>query len=140
MTEPVGAQRPSPILTEDNHEFWEAADAGRLVAQRCAGCGQLRHPPRPMCPHCHSLEYEVIDLAGAGTVYTYSILHYPQIPVFTYPVIAVIIELDEGVRIVSNLEDVSPEDVRIGMRVAVRFVPTRNDVAVPVFAPLEPSS
>jgi uncharacterized protein len=92
-----------------------------------------------MCPHCHSLGYEVIDLAGTGAVYSYSILHHPQIPVFTYPVVAVIIELDEGVRIVSNLEDVDPGNVRIGMRVAVRFVPTRDDVAVPVFAPLEPS-
>jgi uncharacterized OB-fold protein len=140
MTEPVAAQRPSPILTEDNHEFWEAADAGRLVAQRCGGCGRLRHPPRPMCPHCHSLEYEVIDLAGTGTVYSYSILHYPQTPAFTYPVVAVIVEVDEGVRMVSNLEDVSPDDVRIGMPVAVRFVPTRGDVAVPVFAPVEPPS
>ena len=51
-----------------------------------------------------------------------------------------IIELDEGVRMVSNLEGVSPEDVRIDMRVAVRFVPTRDGVAVPVFAPLGPSS
>jgi uncharacterized OB-fold protein len=139
MTELVGAQRPSPILTEDNHEFWEAADAGRLVAQRCGGCGRLRHPPRPMCPYCHSLDYEVIDLAGTGAVYSYSILHHPQIPVFSYPVVAVIIELDEGVRIVSNLEAVDPPNVHIGMRVAVRFVPTRDDVAVPVFAPLEPS-
>jgi uncharacterized OB-fold protein len=140
MTEPVEARRPSPILTEDNHEFWDAADAGRLVAQRCAGCGRLRHPPRPMCPHCHSLDYEVIDLAGTGTVYSYSILHYPQVPVFDYPVVAVIIELDEGVRMVSNLEGVSPEDVRIDMRVAVRYVPTRDGVAVPVFAPLGLSS
>jgi uncharacterized OB-fold protein len=90
-----------------------------------------------MCPHCHSLEYEVVDLAGIGEVYSYSILHYPQIPVFSYPVVAVIIELDEGVRIVSNLEAVVPEKVRIGMRVAVRFVPTRDDVAVPVFVPSE---
>jgi uncharacterized OB-fold protein len=93
-----------------------------------------------MCPHCHSLEHEVIDLAGTGTVYSYSILHYPQVPVFDYPVVAVIVELDEGVRIVSNLEGVRPEDVRIDMRVAVRFVPARDGVAVPVFAPLGPSS
>jgi uncharacterized protein len=131
------AQRPSPILTEDNHEFWEAADAGRLVAQRCRGCARLRHPPRPMCPHCHSLEHELVNLAGTGTVYSYSILHYPQIPVFSYPVVAVIIELDEGVRVVSDLEDAEPEEVRIGMPVTVRFVPTRDGVSIPVFAPSE---
>jgi hypothetical protein len=88
-----------------------------------------------MCPSCHSLEQDVIDLAGTGVVYSYSILHHPQHPSFEYPVIAVLVELDEGVRILSNLVDILPDDVRIGMPVQVRFEPTRDDMAVPVFAP-----
>jgi uncharacterized OB-fold protein len=127
--------RPAPILTDDNHAFWEAAREGRLVTQRCAGCGRLQHPPRPMCPSCHGLEMEVVDLAGTGVVYSYSILHHPQHPSFDYPVVAALIDLDEGVRILSNLVDVPPEAVRIGMPVEVRFVPTRDEMAVPVFAP-----
>jgi uncharacterized OB-fold protein len=135
MTDVVTPARPAPILTEDNHEFWEAARAGRLVAQKCRRCGRLRHPPRPMCPSCQSLEYDLLDLAGSGVVYSYSLLHHPQHPSFSYPVIAVLVDLDEGIRIVSNLVDVEPGGVQIGMPVQVRFVTTRDDMAVPVFVP-----
>src|SRR3954470_2290643 len=99
----LGVQRPAPIVTEDSAVFWDAAAEGRLVAQRCASCGRLRHPPRPMCPDCHSLAVEVVDLAGTGTVYSYAILHHPQNPVFDYPVLAALVDLDEGVRVLSNL-------------------------------------
>jgi len=88
-----------------------------------------------MCPSCHGLELEVLDLAGSGVVYSYSILHHPQHPSFEYPVIAALIDLDEGVRILSNLVGIPPEDARIGMPVQVRFEPTRGDMAVPVFEP-----
>lgn len=137
MSDAAAVARPAPILTEDNHAFWDAARDGRLVTQRCAGCGRLQHPPRPMCPSCHGLDLEVVDLAGTGVVYSYSILHHPQHPSFEYPVVAALIDLDEGVRILSNLVDVPPEDVRIGMPVEVRFVPTRDEMSVPVFAPRE---
>jgi uncharacterized OB-fold protein len=135
VTDTAGVVRPAPILTEDNHGFWDAAREGRLVTQRCAGCGRLQHPPRPMCPTCHGLEQELVELAGTGVVYSYTILHHPQHPSFDYPVVAALIDLDEGVRLLSNLVEVRPEDVRIGMPVEVRFVPTRDDMAVPVFAP-----
>jgi uncharacterized OB-fold protein len=127
--------RPAPVLTDDSRGFWEAASAGRLVAQRCRECGRLRHPPRPMCPFCRSLEHELVDLAGTGTVYSYALLHYPQHPAFTYPVVAALVELDEGVRLVSNLVGVDPHDVRIGMPVEVTFEATADGMAVPVFAP-----
>jgi hypothetical protein len=135
VTDAAAVVRPAPILTDDNHAFWDAAREGRLVTQRCGGCGRLQHPPRPMCPSCQGLEMEIVDLAGTGVVYSYSILHHPQHPSFDYPVVAALIDLDEGVRILSNLVDVPPEDVRIGMPVEVRFVPTRDEMAVPVFAP-----
>jgi hypothetical protein len=125
--------RPAPILTEDNHFYWDAATEGRLVAQKCGGCSQLRHPPRPMCPHCHSLEFEIVDLSGDGEVYSYAMLHHPQNPAFEYPVIAALIDLPEGIRVLSNLVEVDPADITIGMLVTVDFRPTRHDGAVPVF-------
>ncbi len=135
MTDTSGAERPAPILTEDNRVFWEAAQQGRLVTQRCGGCGRLRHPPRPMCPWCHSLEYDVLELAGTGVVYSYTLLHHPQHPSFDYPVIAALVDLDEGVRMLSNLVDIAPSEVRVGLPVRVGFERTRDDLAVPVFAP-----
>jgi len=132
MNSPV---RPAPLLTEDNHQFWVAAREHRLVAQQCDSCNELRHPPRPMCPHCGSLAHSSATLSGRGTVYSYSLLHHPQHPAFTYPVVAAIIDLDEGLRFVSNVVDCDPHSVTIGMAVTVRFEPTAGDGVVPVFAP-----
>jgi uncharacterized protein len=128
--------RPAPIVTEDNAVFWDAADEGRLVAQRCAKCGRLRHPPRPMCPECRSLEVEVAALSGRGVVYSYAILHHPQHPSFEYPVLATLIDLDEGIRVVSNLVGIEPDEIRIGLPVQVEFVSTEDDHRVPVFRPV----
>jgi uncharacterized OB-fold protein len=132
MTE-IEATRPAPILTDDNHFYWDAAREGQLVAQQCQGCGRLRHPPRPMCPHCHSLDFDVIELSGDGEVYSYAVLHHPQNPAFEYPVIAALIDLSEGIRVMSNLTEIDPADITIGMPVTVDFRPTRHDGAVPVF-------
>jgi uncharacterized OB-fold protein len=127
--------RPGPIVTEDSAVFWDAAAQHRLVGQRCGECATLRHPPRPMCPHCGSLEVEVVELSGRGTVYSYARLHHPQHPAFDYPVLAVLVDLDEGIRLVSNLTDLDDEhQVVIGMRVEVTFVDTAGG-AVPVFRP-----
>jgi uncharacterized OB-fold protein len=130
------AVRPAPILTDDNRFFWDAARERRLVAQRCAACGRFRHPPRPMCPHCRSLDHDVIKLTGRGTVYSYAVLHHPQNPMFDYPVLAALVDLDEGIRLVSDLVEVEPGSVRIGMPVQARFAATADDMAVPVFQPV----
>lgn len=129
------ALRPAPVVTDDSAIFWAAAAQGRLVAQACTDCGRLRHPPRPMCPHCGSLGHEARELAGTGTLYSYGILHHPQNPAFDYPVLAALVDLDEGTRIVSNLVGVARADIHIGMRVAVEFVPAAGDTQVPVFRP-----
>jgi uncharacterized OB-fold protein len=129
--------RPAPILTDDNAAFWEAAREHRLVAQRCASCRRLRHPPRPMCPHCRSLDAELVELSGQGTVYSFSIIHYPPTPFFDYPVLAVLVDLDEGIRLVSNLVGVDPASIEgtslVGARVAVGWVSADGDAELPVF-------
>ena len=121
-------------MTDDSAVFWDAAAEHRLVAQRCVGCGSLRHPPRPMCPHCHSLEFEAAELSGRGTLYSYAVLHHPQHPAFEYPVLAALVDLDEGIRLLSNLVDVE-RDIEIGMRLRVEFVPATEGKALPVFRP-----
>jgi uncharacterized OB-fold protein len=129
------AHRPAPILTADNEFFWRAAVEHRLVAQACGSCGALRHPPRPMCPHCASIEWVAVELSGRGSVYSFAILHHPQSPMFDYPVIAALVDLDEGIRMVTNLVELSPDDVEIGLPVQVAFEATADGVAVPVFRP-----
>jgi uncharacterized OB-fold protein len=133
-------RRPPPIVTDDSAVFWDAVGEGRLVAQQCGECGALRHPPRPMCPHCRSLVVDVVPLSGRGTLYSYAVLHHPQNPAFDYPVLAALVDLEEGIRIVSNLTGIEPDDIRIGMRVQAEFEPTVGDGSVPVFRPAAPVS
>jgi uncharacterized OB-fold protein len=135
LLEVNGRQRPGPIVTEDSAVFWDAAAEGRLVAQACSQCGRFRHPPRPMCPNCHSLEVDVVELSGYGSLYSYALLHHPQHPAFDYPVMAALVELDEGIRLVSDLVEVEPEDIRIGMALQVLYVPTQSGALIPVFGP-----
>jgi uncharacterized OB-fold protein len=122
-------------MTADTQFFWDGANEGRLLIQRCDGCATLRHPPRPMCPNCHSLEWEVIDASGRGTVYSFVMPRHPPLPFFDDGYIVVLVELEEGVRLVSNLVDVEPDDVSIGMPVHVRFDAFDGDVVLPVFVP-----
>jgi uncharacterized OB-fold protein len=138
MTRGERPSRPAPIATEDSRMFWSAAAEGRLVVQRCAGCARLHHPPRPMCPTCGSIDHVWEQLDGRGSVYSYSVLHHPQHPAFDYPLIAVLVELDQGVRLLSNLVEIGPADVRIGLRVQAIFVPAAGGASVPVFRPDPP--
>ena len=91
---------------------------------------------RARCARCATRSNSrLIDLSGDGVVYSYAILRHPQNPAFEYPVLAALIDLDEGVRVLSNLVDIDPGDITIGMPVKVDFRPTRDDGAVPVFKP-----
>ncbi|WP_235498299.1 Zn-ribbon domain-containing OB-fold protein [Frankia sp. R43] len=127
--------RPAPAVTEDNEFFWGAARENRLVAQRCAACGLLRHPPAVSCPACHSHDHEIVQLSGRGQIYSYALLHHPRHPRFHYPVVAVLIDLEDGIRILSNLVDADPASIHIGQPVEVTFEPTDDTLGAPVFRP-----
>ena len=127
--------RPDPILTPDAAFFWEGAKRGELLAQRCADCGNLQHPPRPMCPACHSVRRQEARLSGRGEVYSWIIPRHPPALGFAQPPVVAVIQLEEGIRLVSNIVDVADGQVAIGMPVEVRFEPTVGGYAVPVFRP-----
>ena len=132
---PAAATRPDPVFTPDAAFFWEGAARGELLGQRCADCSRLTHPPRPMCPACHSTRREIVKLSGRGTVYSWVIPRHPAPVGFAEAPIVALIELEEGIRLVSNLVEVEPGAVRNGLPVEVCFAPTRGGRAVPVFRP-----
>ena len=115
------ATRLAPAITADTEFFWNGLRENKLLIQRCGGCGRLRHPPRPMCPHCRSVDWDTVETSGGGTVYSYVIPHEPKFPFFEYPYVVVLVELEEGVRLVSNLTGIDPADVTTGMPVEVYF-------------------
>jgi uncharacterized OB-fold protein/acyl dehydratase len=127
--------RPHPAVTRDTAFWWEGLRAGKLLIQRCGGCGALRHPPRPMCPHCQSLEWDTVEASGRGTVYSFVVSHYPQVPAFDYPLAIGLIELEEGTRLVSNVVDIDPADVHVGMPVEVVFTAVGDELTLPLFRP-----
>jgi uncharacterized OB-fold protein len=132
---PPAPTRPDPVFTPDAIFFWEGAARGELLGQRCADCKKITHPPRPMCPACHSVKRETVKLSGRGKVASFVIPRHPAPIGFPEAPIVALIELEEGIRLVSNVVDVAAAAVRGGMSVEVRFAPTRGGKAVPVVAP-----
>jgi uncharacterized OB-fold protein/acyl dehydratase len=128
--------RPRPPVNQDNAFFWEGVGRGELLIQHCTSCGRLRHPPRPMCPNCQSLEWDTVQASGKGEVYSFVVPHHPQVPSFDYPYVVAVIALEEGTRLVSNVIDIDPADVQIGLPVEVRFVAVDDELTLPLFAPV----
>ena len=127
--------RPRPALTPDNTFFFDGTREGRLLIQRCASCRLLRHPPRPACASCRSFDWDTVESSGRGTVYSYVVVHHPQVPAFDYPLPIAVVELEEGTRLVADLVGTEPNAVRIGMPVAVEFVATDDELTLPMFRP-----
>jgi len=125
--------RPRPSMNQDNAFFWKGAEEGRLLIQRCSGCQRLRHPPGPACPKCHSLEWDALEATGRGEIYSFVRHYYPNIPPFEAGHPVVLVELEEGVRIVSDLKDAAPEDVAIGRKVEVVFDRVDEALVLPRF-------
>jgi uncharacterized protein len=128
--------RPAPEITDHAAPFWAAAADGRLVVQRCTQCGQRQHYPRPWCTNCLSEAVEFVESAGRGTIYTFTVVRRSPIPAFAarVPYVLAFVDLDEGVRIVTNIVDCDPETVRIGQRVDARFEAIDDEHAVVLFA------
>jgi uncharacterized OB-fold protein/acyl dehydratase len=127
--------RPKPALTHDNRFFWEGVAQRELRIQRCNACHRLQHPPGPMCPACHGLDMGFVRSRGRGTVYSFVYTHHPAVPPFEVPNLIVLVELEEGTRIVSNLVGAAREQVRIGMPVAVEFAEVEPGRLLPRFRP-----
>ena len=129
--------RLAPTTTPDTKFFWDALKEGKLLIQRCAGCATLRHPPRPMCPRCNSLTWDTVESSGRRPLYSFVLPRHPQWPWFDGTYIVALVELEEGTRIVSNLCDVDPADVTIGMPVQAFIEHFDNGVSLPQFRPRE---
>jgi uncharacterized protein len=134
-TAPAKPTRMRPPLGFDNKWWWDAVQNGQLPIQRCKACSVLRHPPRPMCGKCQSTEWDFVASSGQGTVYSYVVLHHPQFPGYEYPMVAAVIELAEGTRIVSNVVGIEPAKVRIGMPVRVSIEAVDDSWKLPLFRP-----
>ena len=136
MTKPI--KHPGPGVDWETRAYWEGCGRHELILQRCRSCGTLQHRPRALCVSCLSDEIEHFPASGRGTVYSFTVTHQNQAPGFreALPYVLAYVELEEGVRLLTNIVGCSPENVRIGLPVEVEYAQLEGDIAVPRFHPL----
>ncbi|RLQ23223.1 hypothetical protein DWB85_04460 [Seongchinamella sediminis] len=132
----VPTRIPSP-RGHDNGWWWDACDKGQVLIQRCKNCQTLRHPPRPMCGECQSMEWDSIESSLEGEVLSYTELHHPKVPGYQYPLVCAVIRLGEGTNIVSNVVGCEPSAVHIGMKVTGKVEQVDEKTFLPQFYPAQ---
>lgn len=127
--------KPLPRIDERNRPHWDGAREGRLMIQACSDCGTLRYPFSTLCAHCHSTEALWRQVSGKGVVWSWCVFHRVYFKGFEneMPYSVVLVDLDEGVKLYSNLIDVPQNQLRIGMRVRARFEAATDQVTLVKF-------
>jgi uncharacterized OB-fold protein/acyl dehydratase len=131
----IAGGRPRPSLNQDVSFFWEGAAKGQLLIQRCSDCQSLRHPPGPGCPKCSSMEWRPAIMSGMGEIYSFVRHHHPAIAPFEAGHPVILVQLDEGPRLISELveDDAGAGEIKIGMRVEVQFDEVEEGFTMPRF-------
>ncbi|MBO9577592.1 MAG: OB-fold domain-containing protein [Microbacteriaceae bacterium] len=129
--------RPLPTITPDHVRFWEAARAGRMELQRCNDCGRFWYYPGPVCHYCSSRDFTWTPVSGKGTIYSHTVLERAKGNPFEddVPITIVLVRLEEGPVMMSNLIDYEPGELRIDAPVVVDYERVDDEVTLPVFRP-----
>ncbi len=133
----VKYNKPLPHIDEENRPWWEALKRHELYVQRCRDCGELRYYPRAQCTECLSPRTEWVKCSGRGKVYSFTVTNQNQAPGFreSLPYIMAYVELDEGLKMLSNIIDCRPEEAKIGMPVEVVYEDVTPEVTLAKFRP-----
>jgi uncharacterized protein len=130
--------RPTiPVANPDTQPFWDGCARDELLLQRCSACGAFRHPPSPICPQCLSDRHDWIRSTGRATVYTFVVVRQALARGWEalVPYVVAVVELEEGPRFLTDLVNVAPEAVTIGMPVEVTFAELDGTTKLPLFQP-----
>lgn len=129
--------KPIPRPYQDTQAYWDAAKEKRLILQRCTDCGKPQFYPRGVCSHCLGSKLEWFDSSGRGKVHTFTVSYRAPHPGFAddLPFVLAIIELEDGVRMMSNIVGCDPNSVRIDMPVKVVFEAVTPEITLPKFTP-----
>jgi uncharacterized OB-fold protein len=127
--------KPLPIITDDNRQYWEYCQQHELRMQQCDSCGYIRFPPGILCPRCHSMEAGWTKLSGQGKIYSFVVYRMSYHPSYEndIPYAVAVIQLAEGPRMESNITGIKVEDLKVGMPVEVYFDDVTGEVTLPKF-------
>jgi len=114
---------PAPEAHDLSAPWWEGSRRGAFVVQRCTGCEALRHYAQHVCPACHSLEHDWVELSGRGRLHSWTVTHHAFHPAFAadLPYALVTVDMDEGVRALGRLGGMTPAELAIGQRLRATF-------------------
>ncbi|HEX6553425.1 MAG TPA: Zn-ribbon domain-containing OB-fold protein, partial [Ktedonobacteraceae bacterium] len=130
---PSSRPKPLPVVTDTNRSFWEACRQGKLLLQYCDQCQRYQFYPRLYCMHCGSTTLHWTEVSGRGVIYSYTIIHQNKSPEFVNdtPYNLAIVQLEEGPRMLSNIVDIEPANLRVDLPVTVRFDPVSDAISLP---------
>lgn len=124
---------PLPRPTALSRPFWDACREERLIVQRCKACSAYVFIPQPCCGECMSDELEWVESSGRGTLYSFTTVHRPQQPSFRVPYTVVVVEMEEGWYMLSNLVGVAEDEIEIGSPLEVFFESRSDEITLPLF-------
>jgi uncharacterized OB-fold protein len=125
---------PAPIVSPETKPYWDATAEGKLVLPKCQNCGSVNWYPKVFCPVCGKFGVDWIDAAGTGTIYTFAITRRGLgVGAHAGPYVLAYVELDEGIRMMTNIVDADLEKLAIGDKVEVVFHDTGAGTALPRF-------
>jgi uncharacterized OB-fold protein len=129
--------RFEPPISEVAEPFWNATREGRLLLPWCTACARPIWYPREVCPRCLGSTLEWRESQGRGVVYACTVEHKAQTRALAAPYVVALVELDEGVRLLSNVVGRPPERVAVGDRVRVTWEPLSDGRRLPLFEPVD---
>ena len=129
--------KPLPTVSGETKPYWDSCRRGQLVIQKCDSCGKYQFYPRGICANCWSNDIQWHKAAGNGTVWTFTVTYQNRTPGFAeeVPYVLALVELEEGVRMFTNIVECEPRDVKIGMAVEVTFARANDQITIPYFKP-----
>ena len=135
MTSTLRFDLPTPDL--ETKPFWDGCKEGRFLIRHCNACGADHYYPRPFCPTCWSDDVAWKEASGRATLYTYSVVRVNDLPPFgeRVPYVAAVVELEEGPRVMTNIEGVEHDALQIGMQLVVDYKPISENITIAVFRP-----
>ena len=134
----MATEKPLPALDDPvTAPFWREAAHERLSFQKCSVCGYLRWPPAALCPECWSPAAEWTPVEQTGEVWSFGVYERAFDPAFEdeLPYVVALVQLDAGPRLISNVVDVDPAAMTVGMRVTAVFEPFADGAALVKFRP-----
>lgn len=133
-------QLPESMIQQDSDSrpYWEGLIQGELRIQRCNTCSRAVFYPRAICPHCFSEQLSWIVATGKGTIYSYTVAHQAFGPFAAEaPFVVAIVELAEGVRMMTRIVDAPRERITVGTAVQVTFENVGEQFTLPYFRLVE---